>query len=138
MSASRKASKEGRHALAQEKRSAAVKHRQQANVHHATAAQKIFEKNNAMYGASKRELGRVDLHGLRVSEAETIVEKHIYNCKLANVTRTRIVTGRGLHSDGGQPRLKPAILAMLEGVVDVRAHVNEQNEGQVVVEIVYL
>jgi len=81
-----------------------------------------------------RDPDSVDLHGLHVAQAVQIVEE-----KLANAASMRrkgyasfhIITGKGLHSEGGEIKLLPAVIELLdakrftyehkpeEGVVDV-------------------
>ncbi|KAI5854204.1 Smr protein/MutS2 C-terminal [Tricharina praecox] len=51
----------------------------------------------------------VDLHGLYVAEAIARVKRHLERCAEAGVDRTTIITGRGLHSQGGVARIKPEV-----------------------------
>ena len=64
----------------------------------------------------------IDLHGLPVIQALQLVESSIYyyrclydgvNNKIERVTITYIV-GKGLHSTGGIPKIKPAVLNLLQ------------------------
>ena len=86
----------------------------------------------------------IDLHGLRVRDAWRIVRAHILReAALRATIRTRYVfiTGRGLHSEDGVPRIKHCIirkLAHLKGVlcdkldIDISSKCGE-NSGCVVV-----
>lgn len=90
----------------------------------------FFRAHNRRYDPSKRTgLACIDLHGQKVESALRILELHLINCGIKNVYQTVIITGRGLHSKGGIPRLKPAIIEVLEGRSDLRFHMT--NPGRI-------
>ncbi|KAI5780933.1 hypothetical protein EDC01DRAFT_620111 [Geopyxis carbonaria] len=66
-------------------------------------------------GEVKDGLRRCDLHGLLVKEAVGRVEAHLRTCRERGVERTLIITGRGLHSDGGVAKVKPEVETWLRG-----------------------
>ncbi|KAF9241611.1 hypothetical protein BU15DRAFT_37425, partial [Melanogaster broomeanus] len=53
--------------------------------------------------------GEVDLHGLFVKEAISYSEKAIKKAQLRGDSQIRFIVGQGTHSEGGVPKLKPAI-----------------------------
>lgn len=55
----------------------------------------------------------VDLHCMTVREATQIVDAFLAQNR-GRHHRVRIVTGRGLHSENGVPKVKPAVLQLLE------------------------
>jgi NEDD4-binding protein 2 len=59
----------------------------------------------------------VDLHGLTVEEALDVAERALDSRpgpRGLAPARIRFVTGRGLHSQGGAARIRPALLAYLQ------------------------
>ncbi|CAL4065923.1 unnamed protein product [Meganyctiphanes norvegica] len=52
----------------------------------------------------------LDLHGMTVLEARKVTDQFLGQYRGHNV---RVVTGRGLHSEGGVAKVKPAILGFL-------------------------
>ncbi|KAG8902013.1 hypothetical protein FRB99_004862 [Tulasnella sp. 403] len=76
------------------------------------------------------DLKQIDLHGLFVNEAIARSQTHLTLSRKSNLKRTTFITGRGSHSADGTPKIKIAVLGMLqrEGV-----RVEEsKNEGVVV------
>ncbi|KAF8540362.1 Smr domain-containing protein [Trichophaea hybrida] len=109
---------------------------------HALAAEKIFATNNPtnplLTPKKQRTAGlkSVDLHGLLVAEALAKVEQHVAACREHGVLRTLIITGRGLHSQGGVARVRPEVEAWLrERSSEVRV-LQGRNEGAFNVELV--
>jgi len=81
-------------------------------------------------------LGTIDLHRLSVNEAKRIVVEHVLRCKEANLATTTIITGIGNNSEGGRPKIKPAVLELLEEMPEVlKREVDKTNVGQVIVEM---
>ena len=74
---------------------------------------------------------RIDLHGFKLSESMIIVKKKLEEMeKIARETKSQklliIVTGRGNHSPGGKPVLRPNILRWLKRQ---KYEVNERDPG---------
>lgn len=80
-------------------------------------------------------LSRIDLHGLRVSEALEKVRTHLALCRQHGVERTTIITGRGLHSVDGVARIRPMVEQLL-AESKVRVLEGRGNEGAFLVELV--
>ncbi|KLO08691.1 hypothetical protein SCHPADRAFT_834965, partial [Schizopora paradoxa] len=84
-------------------------------------------------------LKHIDLHGLTVKEAKEYTTNHLNFCKKEKVETTTIITGKGLHSRGAQPKIQPAILQLLEEMPElVKGEIDSTNTGQVLVEILNL
>ncbi|TGZ79469.1 DUF1771-domain-containing protein, partial [Ascodesmis nigricans] len=77
----------------------------------ADAAAAVFASHNPRYPG---EYAEIDLHGLFVSEAVERVEEHLVQCRQRGVQRTRIITGRGLHSSGGVAKIKPEVMRLMQ------------------------
>lgn len=62
----------------------------------------------------RMELGAptIDLHQLRVREATRITDNFLKQSR-GRYKRLRIITGRGLHSENGVPKIKPAVESLL-------------------------
>ncbi|KAJ7286171.1 hypothetical protein C8J57DRAFT_1050148, partial [Mycena rebaudengoi] len=58
---------------------------------------------------SQRE-GTIDVHGLRPLEALEQVETALYSAVCSGKTELRVIVGRGLHSRGRVPVLRPRIM----------------------------
>ena len=81
-------------------------------------------------------LGTVDLHGLYVAEAVDRVKKHLERCTERGVQKTTIITGRGLHSQGGVAKIRPEVEKWLrERATEFRV-LPGINEGAFAVELV--
>ncbi|KAF8253034.1 Smr-domain-containing protein [Wilcoxina mikolae CBS 423.85] len=122
---------------------------------HALAAEKIFATNNptnpslaprkqrsffsGWFSGGGDEAGglkKVDLHGLLVAEALARVEQHVASCREHGVLRTLIITGRGLHSQGGVARVRPEVEAWLRERSSKVRVLQGRNEGAFDVELV--
>ncbi|OJA08019.1 hypothetical protein AZE42_08017 [Rhizopogon vesiculosus] len=71
------------------------------------ASAKIFQENN-----KRSTQNTVDLHGLYVAEAEFYFERTVEQADREQ--SLRVIVGRGNHSDGNTPKIKPAIQALGE------------------------
>lgn len=81
-------------------------------------------------------LANIDLHGLYVSEAIERINRHLEKCRDAGVERTTIITGRGLHSQGGVAKIKPEVERWLQERVAKYRVLPKDNEGAFTVELV--
>jgi len=95
------------------------------------AETEIFNHHNSDYPG---DLSQIDLHGLLVKEAVTRVEKHVGLCKWSGITKTILITGRGLHSKDGLAKIKPAIRELCQKE-KLRVVGDEPNVGCMTVEI---
>ncbi|RPB03884.1 Smr-domain-containing protein [Choiromyces venosus 120613-1] len=116
---------------------AARSHQQKVVEYNALASSEIFRHYNPNYPSSggvvtttgssmsffaalfsfmvppASDLSRLDLHGQHVKEAIPMVENHLERCRRESVERTTIITGRGAHSVGGVPKIKPEVEGLL-------------------------
>jgi len=93
------------------------------------AASIIFKENN-----KARQGTTVDLHGLFVNEALEYADKELESAAMRKVDMVSFIVGRGLHSDGGVPKIRPA----LEEFCDERrlAHsLDPRNAGKLIVHL---
>ena len=56
----------------------------------------------------------IDVHGLRPAEALKQTEKRLRQVQLAGGRALRVIVGRGIHSNGRRPVLKPFIMNELK------------------------
>ncbi|KAI1156053.1 DUF1771-domain-containing protein [Nemania diffusa] len=68
------------------------------------ASQMIFKKNN-----TNVQSDAIDLHGQQVDEAIIILTKRIQEDQQDNQTHLHVIVGKGNHSVGHVPKLKPAV-----------------------------
>lgn len=120
--------------------------------HNQKAACQIFRHNNPHYtlpndedsendanapGTSFAILDTIDLHGLYVLEAEAFVNTHIEACIHSRIHKTKVITGKGNHSVGGEAKLLPAILKQLKDMEandeGLTVRMQEKNAGCIVV-----
>ena len=78
---------------------------------HKRAMNKIVRREEGRNGTSGRV---VDLHGLLVKEALSIVEQVVDGTDLKPREVVSFITGKGVHSAGGIARIKPAVEKMLK------------------------
>ncbi|KAJ8591163.1 DUF1771-domain-containing protein [Rhizopogon salebrosus TDB-379] len=93
---------------------------------HKEASAKIFQANN-----QRLKPNTVDLHGLRVTEAEFYFEKTVQEVQDRRQS-LRVIVGKGNHSDGGMPKIKPAIQTLGESM-GMTVNVDPGNDGCLVV-----
>ncbi|PNH12946.1 Smr domain-containing protein [Tetrabaena socialis] len=111
---------------------AAKRHGAAADAAHARAAALLLQRNNG-----GKPQGHLDLHGLRVAEAVTVVEQKLAAARTVGQGHARLVlvVGRGLHSRDGVARLRPAVEGLLERH-GVRYTAGVPNAGCITVELV--
>ncbi|GJE90123.1 hypothetical protein PsYK624_062460 [Phanerochaete sordida] len=73
------------------------------------AAEWIFAMNNA-----NRKSGEVEVHGLYVKEAIKYTKLAVEEAKARGDSKLRIIVGKGLHSEGGAAKIKPAIHGLMQ------------------------
>ncbi|KLO08688.1 hypothetical protein SCHPADRAFT_944238 [Schizopora paradoxa] len=116
----------------------ARKHRDNTSEFFRNATFHTFKYYNPDYNGVKggRWLEFIDLHGLSVQDARRYVTKHLKLCKNANLDKTTIITGVGNRSEGGIPKIRPAILRTLKETREVaKGELDIENEGQVIVQM---
>ena len=61
--------------------------------------EKLPDKDNSQFKDKSIKISEIDLHGFTLDEANKTVERLIYKSYDEGVSKIRIVTGKGLHSD---------------------------------------
>jgi len=93
------------------------------------ASVQIFQERNPDPNSDE-----IDLHGLFVAEAIAVVEDAIYSAMCRGVTQMRFIVGKGLHSQGGVAKIKPAIEALMQKH-RLSAELDPHNSGVLIVKI---
>ncbi|ORZ24802.1 hypothetical protein BCR41DRAFT_233829 [Lobosporangium transversale] len=70
----------------------------------------------------------MDLHGLRVDEAEYYTQERMIGFIEDKEKKLKIIVGRGKHSLGGIPKIKPAVMELLKEF-EVEASFDPSNDG---------
>ncbi|KAH9019011.1 hypothetical protein EDB85DRAFT_595977 [Lactarius pseudohatsudake] len=111
---------------------AAHAHKQDAIAHESEMqAAKIFFKEN---NKDRREGGKIDLHGLCVAEAIQVANAQLQIARLRRDEVVRFIVGKGLHSDAGGAKIRPA----LEDLVTKRGLIHSldpYNSGVLIVQL---
>ncbi|KAH9047904.1 hypothetical protein EDB84DRAFT_395734 [Lactarius hengduanensis] len=68
------------------------------------AAEIVFRENNKNRGG-----GMIDLHGLHVAEAIQVSKDQLQTARLRGDQAVRFIVGKGLHSDAGGAKIRPAL-----------------------------
>ncbi|SJL10240.1 uncharacterized protein ARMOST_13624 [Armillaria ostoyae] len=87
-----------------------------------------LEKNH------NRKPGEIDLHGLYVKEAITYTDAALEEAKLRGDSEIRLIVGKGSHSEGGEAKLRPAIMKLMRKY-QLAAEFDLSNSGVLVVEL---
>ncbi|KAF8891639.1 cytoplasmic protein [Infundibulicybe gibba] len=96
---------------------------------HKQASDWIFLENNKDSGP-----GEIDLHGLYVKEAILRTDNAIQEAKRRGDTELHLIVGKGLHSQGGVAKIKPAIEDLIQKH-RLFAELDPQNAGVLIVSI---
>lgn len=101
----------GDHDTANELRLRGHQYREQYDQEKRRASRRISKRVNA----GTLPIITVDLHGLHVDEALRLVESGLRSLpeSIPGGVTVRYITGKGLHSAGGAPRIKPEVLRLL-------------------------
>jgi len=101
---SKQAYNQGDGARAKELSNEGKHHKQKMEELNQQASDWIFIENN-----KDSKPGEVDLHGLYVKEAIIYTDRAIEEAKQRGDTEMHLIVGKGLHSQGGAAKIKPAI-----------------------------
>lgn len=101
---------------------------QEAEFHNRQAAEFVFRENNADSAGDE-----IDLHGLYVKEAEWILQKRIGECIRTGQSHLKVIVGKGLHSQNGVAKLKPAIDDMCDET-GLKHYIDSKNQGVLVID----
>lgn len=93
------------------------------------AAEYVFRENNADSAGDE-----IDLHGLYVKEAEYILQNRLASAIRTNQSHLRVIVGKGLHSQNGIAKLKPAIDQMCDDA-HLNHHIDPKNTGVLVIDL---
>ncbi|KAF8906578.1 hypothetical protein CPB84DRAFT_1726269 [Gymnopilus junonius] len=93
------------------------------------ASDYIFAENN-----KDCKPGEVDLHGLYVKEAIARADEAIQIAKRKGQAQIHFIVGKGLHSQGGVAKIKPAIEALMRKY-RLSAELDPHNSGVLIVNI---
>ncbi|SJL14333.1 uncharacterized protein ARMOST_17789 [Armillaria ostoyae] len=94
------------------------------------------EASNWIYHENNRDSkpGEIDLHGLYVKEAIAYTDAALEEAKLRGDSEIRLIVGKGLHSEGGEPKVGPAIKDLMH-TYQLVAEFDPSNSGVLVVEL---
>ncbi|ODV81143.1 DUF1771-domain-containing protein [Suhomyces tanzawaensis NRRL Y-17324] len=93
------------------------------------AAEYVFRENNADSAADE-----IDLHGLYVKEAEFILQNRLAAAIRTNQSHLRVIVGKGLHSQNGIAKLKPAIDQMCDDC-NLKHRIDPKNTGVMIIDL---
>ncbi|KAK9900311.1 DUF1771-domain-containing protein [Cystobasidium minutum MCA 4210] len=93
------------------------------------AADFIFAANNR-----NQPRGSIDLHGLYVQEAIERTERAVQDAQSQGLDELRIITGKGIHSNQGIAKIKPAIEKLMVKY-NLAAHLDPHNTGVLIVSL---
>ncbi|KAK0215949.1 hypothetical protein EDD85DRAFT_782333, partial [Armillaria nabsnona] len=88
------------------------------------------EASNWIYLGHKP--GEIDLHGLYVKEAFAYTDAALEEAKLRGDSEIRLIVGKGLHCEGGEAKLGPAIKGLMRKY-QLPAEFDPLNSGVLVV-----
>ncbi|PBK60957.1 DUF1771-domain-containing protein [Armillaria solidipes] len=104
-------------------------HKQEMEQLNKEASDWIYLENNR-----DRKPGEIDLHGLYVKEAIARTYAALEEAKLRGDSEIRLIVGKGLHSEGGIAKVRPAIQELMRKYQLV-AEFDPSNSGVLVVEL---
>ncbi|OWB55420.1 hypothetical protein B5S28_g1292 [[Candida] boidinii] len=126
---SQQAFKSGDKAKAHELSVDAKKQLDIAEENNAKAAEYVFYQNNL-----DSDNNEIDLHGLYVKEAEYILKKRVVMGIQNNESTLEVIVGKGLHSQNGIAKLKPAVENLCREA-NLRNYIDHKNTGVLVIEL---
>ncbi|CAH6723705.1 smr domain-containing protein [[Candida] jaroonii] len=126
---SQKAYKNGDGQKAHDLSEQAKKITDEAEYYNRQAAEYVFRENNADSAEDE-----IDLHGLFVKEAEYILQVRIVQFVKTHQSHLKVIVGKGLHSQGGIAKLKPAIDDMCDES-RLKHHIDSKNTGVLVIDL---
>ncbi|KAH9083563.1 hypothetical protein EDB83DRAFT_28082 [Lactarius deliciosus] len=103
-SRAKSASEKGRLGAAHAHRQDAIAYESEMKELHKRAAKIVFRENNKNRGE-----GMIDLHGLHVAEAIQASKDQLHTARSRGDQAVRFIVGKGLHSDTGGSKIRPAL-----------------------------
>ncbi|EDK44235.1 conserved hypothetical protein [Lodderomyces elongisporus NRRL YB-4239] len=101
----------------------------QAEQYSQQAAEYVFRENNADSAADE-----IDLHGLYVKEAEWILKVRLKQAISTNQSHLKVIVGKGLHSQNGIAKLKPAVDQLCDET-RLKHYIDPKNSGVMIIEL---
>ncbi|KAL0956027.1 hypothetical protein HGRIS_002200 [Hohenbuehelia grisea] len=126
---SKEAYNRGDGARAKELSNEGKQHKQKMEDINKQASEWIFIENN-----KDSKPGEVDLHGLYVKEAITYTDRAIQEAKQRGDSEIHLIVGKGLHSQGGAAKIKPAIEELMQKH-QLTAAMDPTNAGVLIVQL---
>ncbi|KAK0232408.1 hypothetical protein EDD85DRAFT_775095 [Armillaria nabsnona] len=127
---SHKAHIRGDRAAAKDLSKQAKNHRKKMEQLNKEASNRIYL--GQCYDPSPLKPEEIDLHGLYVKEAIAHTDAALKEAKRRGDSEIRIIVGKGLHSGGGEARIKPAIMGLMRKYQLV-AELDPSNSGVLIV-----
>lgn len=93
------------------------------------AAEYVFRENNTDSAEDE-----IDLHGLYVKEAEYFLQNRIAASIRTNQSHLNVIVGKGLHSQNGISKLKPAIDQMCHDC-SLKHRMDPHNSGVLIIDL---
>jgi DNA-nicking Smr family endonuclease len=119
----------GDHAAAKDLSKQGKNHKQKMEQLNKDASDWIYHENNR-----DCRPGEIDLHRLRVKEAIARTDTALEEAKRRGDSEIRLIVGKGLHSEGGAAKVRPAIKGLMRKYKLV-AEFDPSNSGVLVVEL---
>ncbi|KAF9566814.1 DUF1771-domain-containing protein [Agrocybe pediades] len=116
-------------ALAKELSNQGKEHQRKMEQLNKQASDYIFRENN-----KDCQPGEIDLHGLYVKEAIARADAAIIQAKAERQHQVKFIVGKGLHSQGGVAKIKPAIEELMRKH-QLSAQLDPTNAGVLIVMI---
>ncbi|KAJ7045429.1 cytoplasmic protein [Mycena alexandri] len=104
-------------------------HQHKMNSLNKEASDWIFVENN-----KDSKPGEIDLHGLYVKEAIEHTDRALQKAKQRGDTEVHLIVGKGLHSQNGAAKIKPAIEELMQKH-QLSAELDPHNAGVLVVQM---
>ncbi|KAK0477563.1 hypothetical protein IW261DRAFT_1338373, partial [Armillaria novae-zelandiae] len=124
--------KESREAHDRGDRAAAKVLSNQGKIHRQNMQQLNKEASNWIYLGQNP--GEIDLHGLYVREAITCTDAAIEEAKRRGDSEIRLIVGKGLHSEDGEAKVRPAIKGLM-CKYQLAAEFDPSNSGVLIVKL---
>ncbi|KAF5389495.1 hypothetical protein D9757_004324 [Collybiopsis confluens] len=94
----------------------------------------VFRTRDAQESQQDSKPGEIDLHGLYVKEAIAQTDNAIEDAKRRGVSEIHLIVGKGLHSQGGAAKIKPAVEELMKKHQLV-AELDPHNAGVLIVQL---
>ncbi|PBK81176.1 DUF1771-domain-containing protein [Armillaria gallica] len=120
----------GDHAAAKALSNQGENHKQKMEQLNNEASNWIYLENNR-----DREPGEIDLHGLYVKEAIAYTDAALDEAELRGDSEIRLIVGKGSPSEGGEAKLRPAIMGLMRQY-NLVAEFDPSNSGVLVVKLI--